>query len=78
MNSAPSSTFPRRAISRPCPPAPLAIGAGDAGTINTLADAFVGWFDKLIDEPVTPDENAADFCRVLNTGSHVRCWLKQP
>ncbi len=39
-------------------PAPLAIAAGDAGTINTLADRFVAWFDKLIDQPVTPEENA--------------------
>ena len=40
-------------------PPPLAIG-GDAGTVNTLADAFVAWFNKLIDQPLTPEENAWD------------------
>jgi hypothetical protein len=39
-------------------PAPLSIDPGDAATINTMADAFVSWFDRLIDQPLTPEENA--------------------
>src|SRR5262245_13321435 len=39
-------------------PAPLAIDPGDFDAINTMADAFVSWFERLIDQPLTPEENA--------------------
>lgn len=39
-------------------PAPLAIDPGDFGDINTMADAFVSWFDRLIDQPLKAEENA--------------------
>lgn len=39
-------------------PAPLAIDPGDFDTINTMADDFVSWFDRLIDQPLKPEENA--------------------
>ncbi len=41
-------------------PVPLAIAAGDQLPINDLADAFVAWFARLVDQPATPDENAWD------------------
>jgi hypothetical protein len=45
-------------------PAPLVIDPGDAAAIDTLADGFVAWFTRLIDQPVTPDENAWDASRL--------------
>jgi hypothetical protein len=39
-------------------PAPLTVDVGDRGTLDTLGDAFIAWFTRLIDQPVTPDENA--------------------
>lgn len=41
-------------------PAPLAVAPGDVATLNLFADAFVDWFDRLIDQPVKPEENAWD------------------
>jgi hypothetical protein len=41
-------------------PAPLAIAPGDAATLDALGERFVAWFDRLIDQPLTPDENAWD------------------
>jgi len=41
-------------------PAPLVIDAADRDAVNDLADRFVAWFDRLIDQPVRPDENAWD------------------
>jgi hypothetical protein len=39
-------------------PAPLVIDPGDVAAIDLLATAFLNWFARLIDQPVTPDENA--------------------
>jgi len=45
-------------------PAPLSIDPGDVLAIDRLADAFVDWFDRLIAQPATPDENAWDASRL--------------
>lgn len=45
-------------------PPPATIAPGDAASINALGDAFIAWFDRLIDQPVKPDENAWDSSRL--------------
>jgi hypothetical protein len=45
-------------------PAPLVITAADAGTVDTLGDRFIAWFDQLIDQPLKPEENAWDPSRL--------------
>ena len=60
----------RWAVDHPSPrdftslPPPLAIGPGEASTLDEMADAFIAWFDRLIDQPVTADENAWDPSRL--------------
>jgi hypothetical protein len=44
-------------------PPPLQIAPGDVGGMNGLFDAFTAWFDRLIDQPVKPEENAWDPAR---------------
>ena len=39
-------------------PAPLVIEPGDFTIMDTLADRYIAWFNQLIDQPVTPEENA--------------------
>lgn len=41
-------------------PAPLAIDPGDVVVLDGLAESYIAWFTRLIDQPVTPDENAWD------------------
>ena len=63
-------TWYRWIVDHPAPrdltalPPPLSIDPGDALAIDQLADRFVHWFDRLIDQPVTPDENAWDASRL--------------
>lgn len=45
-------------------PAPLVVTPGDVAAVNDLADGFIAWFTRLIDQPETPDENAWDASRL--------------
>lgn len=45
-------------------PPPLAIGGADAAAIDLLGERFIAWFDRLIDQPLTPEENAWDPARL--------------
>lgn len=63
-------TWYRWAADHPSPrdfttlPAPLAIAPGDAPTLDQMADSYVAWFNRLIDQPTTADENAWDPSRL--------------
>lgn len=39
-------------------PAPLVIDSGDFDVMETLAERYINWFNQLIDQPITPQENA--------------------
>ena len=39
-------------------PAPLVIEPGDFATMQTLGERYIAWFNQLIDQPITPEENA--------------------
>lgn len=60
----------RWAVARPAPrdfsqlPAPLTLSGADAALIDTLADGFIAWFARLIDQPPTPEDSAWDPTRL--------------
>lgn len=45
-------------------PAPLSIDPGDTAAVDLLAEAFILWFQLLIDQPEKPEENAWDPSRL--------------